>query len=379
MPDSFYDIKGNEISKDGIVSEFINNYTGNLTDFNEGSEIRNLLEAFAVYAMGNEERMNDLLYAVDIMNADGEYLDLLASQPRIDMERIEGVEATGTVLFTIRNALLEELLIPAGTIVTAENGMDFETVTDNIIMPGELGIECMVEAIEVGVDGNIPAGSILTKIDGYDAVEGFTVTNEDAFSGGVDYEEDDVFRDRIIEEMSLQKFGSRPYYKSALANEYPEAHDILFTTPPPGYHAWVIPNTYDGDDAQSKLTLDVASYLSNENNIMLGHKFYVTSPSAKTLNISFIGTAGSSTGLYIALPDYSTDTVNKAKQLINAYFTGSSVDFATLEYKGLNLKEEWSMNDLTELLSVLGEVTITEVGDAHSLNNNYKYSINYVR
>ena len=144
MPDSFYDIKGNEISKEAIVAEFINNYTGNVTDFNEGSEIRNLLEAFAVYAMGIEERMNDLLYIVDIMNADGEYLDLLASQPRIDMERIEGVEARGEVIFTLQNALLEELSIPAGTIVTAENGMDFETVTDNILPAGTTSITCMV-------------------------------------------------------------------------------------------------------------------------------------------------------------------------------------------------------------------------------------------
>ena len=105
--DSFYSVKGNEVSKENIVAEWINNYTGSLTDFNEGSEIRNLLEAFAVYAMGLEERMNDILYVMDIMNADGEYLDLLVSQPGIDMERIEGVEATGYVLFTVKNALLE--------------------------------------------------------------------------------------------------------------------------------------------------------------------------------------------------------------------------------------------------------------------------------
>ena len=76
--DSFYDVKGNEVSKDGIVAEFIGNYQGNLTDFNEGSEIRNLIEAFATYAMGIEERINDTVYVMDIMNADGEYLDLLA-------------------------------------------------------------------------------------------------------------------------------------------------------------------------------------------------------------------------------------------------------------------------------------------------------------
>jgi hypothetical protein len=105
--DSFYDVKGNEVSTEQIVSEFINNYTGSLTDFNEGSEIRNILEAFAVYAMGLEERINDNVYVMDVLNADGEYLDIIAEQPHIDMERNEGMEATGYVLFTIQTALLE--------------------------------------------------------------------------------------------------------------------------------------------------------------------------------------------------------------------------------------------------------------------------------
>lgn len=383
MPDSFYDIKGNEVSKDGIVSEFISNYTGSVTDFNEGSEIRNLLEAFAVYAMGNEERMNDLLYAVDIMNADGEYLDLLASQPSIDMERIEGVEARGEVIFTVQNALLEELSIPAGTIVTAENGIEFETITDNILPAGALSIPCMVEAIEVGTDGNIPANSIITKIDGYDAVQGFSVSNEDAFSGGLDYEEDDVFRDRIIEHMSLQKFGSEPYYKATLANEYPEAHDILFDTSSSTYTAVITPNTYKGSETQLKLVNDIHAFLSDANNILLGHSFNVISPQSyiKTVNISFQDTAGSNNGLYVKLANYDTDTVNKAKEVLNCFLKGGAVSFGPHEFQGLNLTQEFTVSNLEETLSTcLGNlfVSLTEVGSVHSLSSYLKYGWNYV-
>ena len=383
MPDSFYDIKGNEVSKDGIVSEFISNYTGSVTDFNEGSEIRNLLEAFAVYAMGNEERMNDLLYAVDIMNADGEYLDLLASQPRIDMERIEGVEARGEVIFTVQNALLEELSIPAGTIVTAENGMEFETITDNILPAGALSIPCMVEAIEVGTDGNIPANSIITKIDGYDAVQGFSVSNEDAFSGGLDYEEDDVFRDRIIEHMSLQKFGSEPYYKATLANEYPEAHDILFDTSSSTYTAVITPNTYKGSETQLKLVNDIHAFLSDANNILLGHSFNVISPQSyiKTVNISFQDTAGASNGLYVKLANYDTDTVKNAKEVLNCFLKGGAVSFGPHEFQGLNLTQEFTVSNLEETLSTcLGDLfkSLTEVGNVHVLNSYLKYGWNYV-
>ena len=344
--DSFYDIKGNEVSKDGIVAEFINNYEGNLTDFNEGSEIRNLLEAFAVYAMGNEERMNDMLYAVDIMNADGEYLDLLAGQPAIDMERIEGVEATGEVLFTVANALLEELLIPAGTVVSAENGMDFETITDNIIPAGTTSISCMVEAIEVGTEGNIPANTIVTKIDGYDAVQGFTVSNPDAFNGGLDYEEDDAFRDRILEHMSLQKFGSKPYYIAQLMNEFPDAHDILFDTSNASYTGVVTPNTYKGATAQAKLINDVQSYLSDDNNILIGHTFNVASPDEKT--IDFI----------VVHNDWITSDDLKAKvtEVITKYITGGELSFAPKEYKGLNLGEQLTFPVNTECYELSAEV-----------------------
>lgn len=378
--DSFYDVKGNEISKDNIVTEFINNYKGNLTDFNDGSEIRNLLEAFAVYAMGLEERLNDNVYIMDIMNADGEYLDLLASQPGIDMERIDGVEATGYVLFTVKNALLEELLIPAGTVVTSDTGVDFETVTDNVILPGELSRECMVQAVDVGVEGNIPANSIITKEDGYDAVEGFTVSNPEPFMGGLDYEEDDDFRDRIIRDMSLSHFGSKPYYVSMLMNEFPDAHDILFDTGSSEvYSAVVVPNTYKGDDAQTNLTMEVIGYLSNDNNISLGHVFNVSSPVVKLVDVVF-GDADESTGLYVKLANYDTDTVGKARQVLDKYLTGGSLDFVVGEFRGLNLNEEFTSYGLNDILGTyLGDlfVSLTEVGDCHSFSSENKYGWNY--
>ena len=378
--DSFYTVKGNEVSKENIVSEFISNYNGSLTDFNEGSEIRNILEAFAVYAMGLEERINDTVYIMDIMNADGEYLDLLASQPRIDMERIEGVEATGYVLFTVKNALLEELSIPAGTVVTSDTGVDFETVTDNTILPGELSRECMVQAVDVGTEGNIPANSIITKEDGYDAVEGFTVSNPSAFTGGLDYEEDDAFRERILNNMSLQKFGSSPYYVATLMNEFPNAHDILFdTTSSSTYHALVTPNTYAGADKQAELEQEVMAFLSDDNNKLLKHTFNVLSPVVKTVDVYF-GSVDEDNGLYIQLSNYDTDTVSKAKEVLDCFLKGGSLSFVVGEFKGLNLNEEFTGYMLQETLSTyLGDlfVSLTEVGDCHSFSSENKYGWNY--
>ena len=378
MVDSFYDVKGNEVSKDNIVAEFINNYTGNLTDFNEGSEIRNLIEAFAVYAMSLEERLNDNVYIMDVLNADGEYLDLLAGQPGIDMERIPGAEATGRVLFTVRNQLLEELSIPAGTIVTSDTGLDFETETDNIIPAGELSRECMVRAIDVGVDGNIPAYSIITKEDGYDAVDGFTVSNPEAFKGGLDFEEDNSFRDRIIAKMSMAKFGSKPYYISMIHSEFPEAHDIFFDTSSVSYDAVVTPNTYSGVDAQTSLTMEVMAFLANDNNVLLGHTFNVVSPVVKTVDVYF-GDADEANGLYVKLANYDTDTVARAKAIIDAYLMGGAGSYGH-DFRGLNLYEEFSTFDLQGYLSKYLDdlfVSLTEVGDCHSFTSENKYGWSY--
>ena len=60
---SFYNTNGDEISLSNIVNQMINYYNMKhevgetvITDFNEGSEIRNLLEAFAIgiYALLEE-------------------------------------------------------------------------------------------------------------------------------------------------------------------------------------------------------------------------------------------------------------------------------------------------------------------------------------
>lgn len=370
MMDSFYSVKGNEISKEAIVAEFINNYKGTLTDFNEGSEIRNLIEAFAVYAMGLEERMNDLLYVVDVMNADGEYLDLIASQPRINMERIEGVQSTGYVTFTIQHALLEDLLIPAGTVLTSDTGLDFETVTDNVILPGELSRDCMVQSIDVGVENNIPANSILTKIDGYDAVDGFTVSNPQPFIGGLDYEEDDAFRDRIIANLSLQKFGSKPYYISMLMNEFSTAHDILFDTTDENYTAVVTPNSYGSTTEQEELEQELMAYLVNENNILLGHSFTVLSPVEKEIVVTV-----SDEGVFSELE-------NEVKEIITKYVTGGSLSFAVMEYSGLNLGVRIYADDLKEAIRSLFpandypcDLTINITDDGAFTNAQNKYKI----
>ena len=52
VPEQFYTATNEEITRDKIVQDWIDNYmkntNGKLTDFTEGSEIRNILESFAL-------------------------------------------------------------------------------------------------------------------------------------------------------------------------------------------------------------------------------------------------------------------------------------------------------------------------------------------
>ena len=146
------------------------------------------------------------------------------------------------------------------------------------------------------------------------------------------------------------------------------------------YHAVITPNTYEGDTKQAELVQEVMAYVSDENNVLLGHKFNVISPVVMTVDVNFQSTAGSSAGLYIALANYDTATVNKAKEVLNSYLAGGSLSFRVAEFKGLNLGEQFTAFNLQENLSTyLGDlfVSLTEVGDCHTFSSENKYRWNY--
>ena len=86
--ESFYNIVGNEISRTILVQQMIDYYNEKLeigetrvTDFNEGSEIRNLLESIAVDLYTLMEDQYELSKIAFITTSDGEWLDLHVANP----------------------------------------------------------------------------------------------------------------------------------------------------------------------------------------------------------------------------------------------------------------------------------------------------------
>lgn len=123
----------------------------------------------------------------------------------------------------------ENTLIPAGTQVSTvgdekSSGIIFKTLTEAMI--DETGvIKVRVEAVEPGVIGNVPPESIKTLLRSISGVQ--TVSNEEAATGGIDTEDDDSLRVRILERHQNKPLsGSRKDY-IRWAKEVPGVGEVI--------------------------------------------------------------------------------------------------------------------------------------------------------
>ena len=386
---SFYDIYGNEVSIESIRDNLIAEYTGDATDFEDGSQIKNLFTALAVVCYDIEDKLNDILLQVNIDTADGEYLDTIAEQPSINLSRNEGTTSTGTVIFTLNEAKNEDYLIEEGTLLIS-NDFEFETLSDCIIEAGDLTSTTTAESIDVGLDKNIEADTIElvdTNVD-------YTVTNPYKFVDGSDYEEDEEFRQRIMEQVQVTDFGSQRYYVNVLGNEFEDRlHDVLITDCDCDYTGIVVPNTYY-PDTQDTLTAEVQAFLDTPGNILMGQSFVVNNPTVQEYSYRILsstdysGLSSYSEDFYIVVTDDSfvEARVPIVKDIVDKYVMGGSVDGAgaPLEFTGLDLNSPVIISELvayfleaTEFNSTFydsNEDIITEL----VLDGKNKYSLEFV-
>lgn len=281
--ESFYNILGEEISRNGLVQQMINFYglllevgETRITDFNEGSEIRNFLEAIAVDHYVILEDQNEHAKITFIDTAYGEWLDKHGLHPAIRLERNQGNEAVGEVTFTIPAASTEKTIIPEGTLLAStETGLQFVTDYDAVIEIGDLNVDVQCTCMSVGEDGNVVSGSIDLIDDDFIDVHGITVTNTDAFTGGVDYEEDEAYRARLLEYVRREDFGSLPYYIN-LAETVPGVHDVKLVDEV-GITKKILVNG-DVKETSDTLLVDVLTRFTDTRNLGINHTFNVAKP-----------------------------------------------------------------------------------------------------
>ena len=372
----FYDLNGYEVSIESIRNEMISNYDGDLTDFNDGSEILSIYTGIATAIYGLREQLDTVLTQIHVDTAFDSQLDEIAAEPKINLTRNEGTTATGEVVFTLNQVQEEDFLIEEGTMLIANGDLEFETTADCIIPAGELNNLVSVESIEVGVEYNIKPH----RIELLEPSDAFSVDNPYNFSDGTNYEEDEEFRERIMEYASVSDFGSAPYYVSVLTNEFRDnMHDVLVKKCECDYTGVIVPNTYYYD--QARLNAEVQAYLNNQVNVLCGQTFAVQSPVVKELTYTI------STSTPYPMPSFwidpgtekSSEEIAKFDEILQASIKGGSVDGlgAPLEFTGLNLNEELVMS-LSEIASYLGwRIRVTFDDDVDlSLDGGYmKYDI----
>ncbi len=127
--------------------------------------------------------------------AEGESLDL-HGQMR-GLTRRVGVRARGTLRFFLEYPLMDDLHIPSGTVCTDAGLVRFVTLEACTIPAGETYADAQAEAEAAGIGGNALAGTITLMTRAPVSVAG--VTNPEAFVGGIDPEDDETYRQRILD------------------------------------------------------------------------------------------------------------------------------------------------------------------------------------
>jgi len=177
---------------ESIVERMKNDLT-NPTSKIEGSFAMDVIQAVAMeISRAVTMRVIDYMDQMMLDTSEGEFLDRKALD--YGMERIPSIPSSGLVTFYGADGTI----IPEGTRVESE---EFTFVTNNeaVIIDGTIDVLCTCS--EGGSETNIIAESITVITDDIEGLDG--CNNQYAFSGGSDEEEDDYFRNRIIERIQL--------------------------------------------------------------------------------------------------------------------------------------------------------------------------------
>ena len=349
--ESFYTLDGELINTDILVNKmisFFNDALGEkatqITDFNEGSEVRNLLESVAV-------DIYDLMWESDknksisfLTYAEGEWLDLHAEA--LGTVRGMGSEAYGTLLFEIPAPATSPIVIEENTIVVnEETEARYITEDEETISVGETSVTCPASSYLPGEDMNCPADTITIFLDNPPYID-MTVTNPSAFTGGMDEEDDDELRARLEALNTQDTFGSLSYYQN-LALAVPYVHDIKIT---PSLNenytniVYVNFNTKPDDiDLINTMLVPVVEAFTDQENIVLGHRFQVMVCGYEIVNLR----------LDIYVDDLVDD--NDIIDVLQTLFDGGTGDTGYYA-SGLNIEQPLTRYDIIKAVETLDGV-----------------------
>ncbi|MBR1748853.1 MAG: baseplate J/gp47 family protein [Bacilli bacterium] len=349
---SFYNLVGDEVSPLNLLMQMIDLYEQKrevgetkLTDFNEGSVIRNIIEGCCVLAYAVLEDETEASKLPFISSSYGTWLDKIGENPFINLPRVEGNPSQGIATFTLSFEQENDFLIPLDTLLEDDNELQYVTTSDCTIYAGELTAEVSCECLTDGYEGNIQPGQLTKIVDDSIDSDLVSVNNLTEFSEGTDLEDDEDYRTRLLENVRADGFGSEGYYL-ALGNNVPGVHDVKLADLDDSYTSTVVVNGYDKLVSDSVL-LDVLTEFSDVNNLIYKQVFNVAKPTYVDLDLTFDLTM---------LQEWSDDDLT---MFVSKIVNGGS--YEQMEFVGLNIGDNLTRDLIIGNFELLGDVVDIKV------------------
>ncbi len=162
--------------------------------------------------------------------AEGEYLDSLAELFK-DLERLPASPASAMFRFYISQAQAQAVIIPAGTRISFDGAIIFETKENLEIKAGQTYGDVEGVCTTAGeVGNNLAAGQVKELVDLYDYYQ--KAENITATSGGAEEEDDASYYERMRESMeSFSTAGPINGYVYFTKSVSPAVADVAVTSP----------------------------------------------------------------------------------------------------------------------------------------------------
>ena len=166
------------------IKNYIIAHQNRVSDFNTGSVISSEIEAFS--------REMALVYS----EARSGFSEVLTKMPFtiFNLSKHPSQKAIGTVTFS-RVSTVGAISIPEGTQVSTAGGVIYETTAAGSMANGVGSVNVAVRALNVGTEGNVPAGTVTVFVSWISGVD--AVINYSSVGGGVNEETDSEYLSRF--------------------------------------------------------------------------------------------------------------------------------------------------------------------------------------
>lgn len=160
------------------------------------------------------EDMTSIYESAKVEYAEGTDLDEIGKL--VGVARPESSSAEAIIIFSLSDAVREDVNIPEGVIVATDSGIEYETVEPIFIAENDYEARVTARAIIPGVKSKVVENTLINLVSslGYN----FIVNNPNSSSGGVEAYTDDEYRYFLLNWMKIRLKGSLEAYEYYFAN-----------------------------------------------------------------------------------------------------------------------------------------------------------------